>query len=440
MAVPGARAYRPKYHYTPEKGWINDPNGLIYDGERYHLFAQHYPDDTKWGPMHWAHAVSDDLLHWQHLPIALYPDALGYCFSGSAALRDGKIALIYTSHGEHEQQSVAFTEDNVRFAPYAGNPVLPNDKLRDYRDPKVFWDAARGHYALAVAAGDHVDFYAGTDMIHWEKTGEFSDQAHVAGIHECPDVFPLTAPDGSTVWVMIASMILPDLSGSRTQYVLGEFDGATFHMTHPFPETEWIDAGWNNYAPVTFYGAPEPIAIGWGNCWKYADRLPTGDYAGMMTLPRALSLAETPAGLRLAQRPARQLDAITGAWAPIADGGALPGEGFRLRVRGGGPYALELTNGEEALRVEQTGEELVVDLRHAGDCGAATELRGEEFGILRTRRLTGDLDMELVFDVCIAEIFADRGVRCATAPVFPIRPYTALRIEGSAQAEIAALK
>ena len=440
MAVRGARPYRPKFHYTPERGWINDPNGLVYSGGLYHLFAQHNPDDTKWGPMHWAHAVSDDLLHWRHLPIALRPDGLGMCFSGSAALVDGRIGLIYTSHGAHEQQSVAFSEDGVGFTPYAGNPVLPNDRLRDYRDPKVFWDAARVRYALAVAAGDHVDFYAGTDFVHWEKTGEFSDQARVAGIHECPDVFPLTAPDGSTVWVMIASMILPDLSGSRTQYVLGEYDGAAFRTTIPFAAPEWVDAGWNNYAPVTYYNAPEPTAIGWGTCWKYADRLPTGDYAGVMTLPRTLSLVDTPAGLRLAQRPARQLDGVTGAYAPIADGGALPGECFRLRVSADGPCALALTNGQETLRVEQTETELVVDLRRAGEWGAAEELRDEAFGVLRARRLTGDFSFELVFDTCLAEVFADQGVRCATAPAFPTNPYTALRLTGAARAEIAALE
>ena len=440
MAVPGARAYRPRFHYTPEKGWINDPNGLIYVDGQYHLFAQYYPHDTKWGPMHWSHAVSDDLLHWQHLPIALYPDALGMCFSGSAALVDGRICLMYTSHGAHEQQSVAFSEDGVRFTPYAGNPVIPNTALRDYRDPKVFFDAARGHYVVAIAAGNHVEFFAGTDMIHWEKVGEFSDQTRIAGIHECPDVFPLTAPDGSTVWVMIASMILLDKSGSRTQYALGEFDGETFRITRPFAAPEWVDAGWNNYAPVTYYGAPEPTAIGWANCWKYADRLPTTDYAGMMTLPRRLSLVETREGLRLSQLPVPSLDTATDDYAPIADGGALPGECFRLRVSGAAPYALALTNGQETLRVEMTAEALTVDLRAAGEVGAAEELRGEAFGLLRAKRCTDDDSLELVFDTCIAEIFADRGVRSATAPVFPVKPYTALRLEGAVREEIAEIR
>ena len=439
MAVPGARAYRPKYHYTPDKGWINDPNGLIFDGSKYHLFAQYNPDDTKWGLMHWAHAVSADLLHWERLPVALYPDALGMCFSGSAALVDGKICLMYTSHGEHEQQSVAFTEDGVRFTPYAGNPVIPNEALRDFRDPKAFYDATRGRYAVAVAAGDHVEFFAGPDMVHWEKTGEFSDQARVSGIHECPDVFPLTAPDGTVVWVMIASMILPGGMGNRTQYVLGEYDGSAFRTTLPFDAPEWVDAGYNNYASVTVYGAPEPTAIGWASCWAYADRLPTGDYCGMMTLPRRLSLVETKAGLRLSQLPARTLDRITDAYVPIENGSPLPGDCFRLRVSGRGSYAFELTNGMDVLRVAQTPDELVVDIRAAGECGDAAELQGERFGVLRARRLTDSMDLELVFDRCIAEIFADKGVRCATAPVFPKRPYTTLRLEGGAQAEIARL-
>jgi len=437
MAVPGKRVYRPKFHYTPVKGWINDPNGLIYDGEKYHLFAQYYPDGTKHGPMHWSHAVSDDLLHWQHLPIALYPDALGMCFSGSAAMVDGKICLMYTSHGEHEQQSVAFSEDGVKFTPYAGNPVIANTTQKDYRDPKAFWDAERERYAVAIAAGDHVEFFASKDMVNWEKTGEFSDQAHVTGIHECPDVFPLTAPDGTTVWAMIASMILP-VGGNRTQYVLGEYDGKAFRTTHEFDEPEWVDIGWSNYAPVTFYASPEPVVIGWANCWTYADRLPTTDYAGMMTLPRRLELVETKRGLRMAQLPARQLDDITGAYASATDGSALPGEQFRLKVKGKGAFAVELTNGEETLRIELTEKELIVDMRAAGDVGAADELKGEKFGLLRGERVTDSDEIEIIFDTCIAEVFADGGVRCATAPVFPVKPYTTLKIEG-AEAQIAKL-
>ena len=158
MAINGARNYRPRFHYTPEKGWINDPNGLLFDGKTYHLFAQHYPSVENIGPMHWSHAVSDDLIHWRHLPIALYPDRLGACWSGSGCVIGGKIALMYTSTGETQQQSVAFSEDGVHFTPWPGNPVIPNPGVPDYRDPKLFWNDVLGKYGVAVAAGDHVEF------------------------------------------------------------------------------------------------------------------------------------------------------------------------------------------------------------------------------------------------------------------------------------------
>lgn len=433
MATRGARAYRPKFHYTPEKGWINDPNGLLFDGKQYHLFAQHYPNDTKWGPMHWAHAVSDDLIHWRHLPIALYPDHLGMCFSGSACLYRGQIALMYTSHGETERQSVAFTEDGVRFTPYAGNPVIPNPGYKDYRDPKLFRNETRNCYGVAVAAGDHVEFFASEDLVNWEKTGEFSDQKRVSGIHECPDVFPLTAPDGSVRHAMIASMIPPE-GGNRTQYVLGEFDGNTYRITEAFPEPEWIDAGWDDYAPVTFWGAPSPIMMGWASSWRYCDRLPTGDYAGVMTFPRELSLAETEVGLRLAQKPLA--DSVTGAYAATD---RLPGESFRIRVRADGDFSLTLKNAKgEYLTVALRDGAYSIDRRRSGERGDAPDLL-DEWGVASRRRyVSGTVELDLLFDVCLLEAFADGGTYAATMAAFPTEPYEKIETEGCT-AEIAPL-
>ena len=434
MATDGARAYRPRFHYTPEKGWINDPNGLLFDGKRYHLFAQHYPHDTKWGPMHWAHAVSDDMIHWRHLPIALYPDELGMCFSGSACLYKGRIALMYTSHGETERQSVAFTEDGIHFTPYAGNPVIPNPGLRDYRDPKLFRNEARDCFGVAVAAGDHVEFFASRDLTNWEKTGEFSDQARVRGIHECPDVFPLTAPDGSTRHVMIASMIPPE-GGNRTQYVLGSFDGDSYRITEPFAEPEWIDAGWDDYAAVTFWGISSPIMIGWASSWRYCDRLPTGDYAGVMTFPRALSLAETGIGLRLAQRPLA--DSVTGKFSAT---NRLPGESFRVRARADGDFSLTMKNGKgERLTVSLRDGLYSVDRRLSGECGGAPEIL-EQWGTASRKRYgSGKVEMDLLFDVCLLEAFADGGAYAATMSAFPTVPYEEIETAGCS-VEVAALE
>ena len=423
MATEGARDYRPKFHFTPLRGWINDPNGLVYDGEKYHLFAQYYPDDTNWGPMHWAHAVSDDMLHWRQLPIALYPDELGMCFSGSACMFNGNVALMYTSHGDMERQSVAFTTDGVHFTPYAHNPVIDNPGLRDYRDPKLFWNKQRGCFGVAIAAGDHVEFFASRDLINWEKTGEFSDQEHVTGIHECPDMFDLPF-GGGELSVMIASMITPD-AGNRTEYVLGAFDGARYRITRPFADHEWIDAGWDNYAPVTFWGTPERVMIGWASNWKYADRLPTGAYAGAMTFPRALCLADTPEGPRLAQRPL--IDSITGDYIKAA---APAGESFRIRLRAPGDFSIALINARgERLSIALRAGEYIIDRTRAGECGAAAELAGE-YGVARKARYArGSVEMDITFDVSILEVFADGGTFAATMAAFPTAPYDAIEAE-----------
>lgn len=425
MATKGARDYRPKFHYTVEKGWINDPNGLVFDGEKYHLFAQHYPEDTKWGPMHWAHAVSSDMLHWEHLPIALYPDRNGMCFSGSACMLDGKVALMYTSHGDVEAQSVAFTEDGVNFAPYEGNPVIKNPGEPDYRDPKMFWNEKYQKYGVAIAAGNHVEFFVSDDLKSWEKTGEFTDQEKVTGIHECPDVFPLTAPDGEIVHCMIASMISP-YGGNRTQYVLGKFDGDKYDITHPFPAHEWVDAGWDNYAPVTYWGTDETVMIGWAANWKYADRLPTGEYAGCMTFPRKVTLKDTKVGLRIAQVPA--IDAITGKFEKTDK---LPGENFRIKVRAEGDFALTLENGKgEKLVIGLRDGEYFIDRRKAGECGAAEEISGD-YGVARRERyMDGKVEMDITFDVSMLECYADEGTWAAAMAAFPTEPYTRIKAEG----------
>ncbi|MBL7774922.1 MAG: glycoside hydrolase family 32 protein, partial [Saprospiraceae bacterium] len=171
-------AHRPQFHFSPEKMWMNDPNGMVYYDGEYHLFYQYYPGATVWGPMHWGHAVSRDLVHWEHLPIALYPDSLGYIFSGSAVVdwnnssgfgKDGKppLVAIFTHHNmaaekagriDYQYQSIAYSNDGGRsWTKYTGNPVIPNPgNIRDFRDPKVIWDAASRQWVLVLAAGNHV--------------------------------------------------------------------------------------------------------------------------------------------------------------------------------------------------------------------------------------------------------------------------------------------
>jgi len=195
---------------------MNDPNGMVYYQGEYHLFYQYYPNDIVWGPMHWAHAVSKDLVYWKNLPIALYPDSLGYIFSGSAVVdwkntsgfgKNGKAPLIamFTHHNPEvekkggidvENQSIAYSNDNGRtWTKYAGNPVIPNPGIRDFRDTKVFWHEKTKQWMVVLAAQKEVQFYSSPDLRHWKYLSSFgADQGSHNGVWECPDIFPLTIP------------------------------------------------------------------------------------------------------------------------------------------------------------------------------------------------------------------------------------------------------
>ena len=183
---PAAEPFRPAYHYTPAQGWMNDPNGLIYLNGEYHLFFQYNPDATVWGPMHWGHATSADLVNWQRLPVALAPDKLGSIFSGSAVVDRGNtagfgaqalVAVFTHEQGGAQRQSLAFSTDEGRtWTMYSGNPVLAAPgNLKDFRDPKVFWygDGAAGHWVMVLAAGNTILFYTSPDLKAWSPAGSF---------------------------------------------------------------------------------------------------------------------------------------------------------------------------------------------------------------------------------------------------------------------------
>lgn len=445
MSTQSNRNFRPEYHYTPPKGWINDPNGLTLVDGVWHLFAQYYPHDTTWGPMHWIHATSTDLLHWEDQGIALYPDEkLGLIFSGSAVIdHDNTSGLgaacdpmicMYTSHGEHEQQSIAFSNDLVHFTPYAGNPVIPNTVQKDFRDPKVFRNDMLNCWSVVIAAGDHVEFHASSDLIHWEKTGEFGAAENpMGGVFECPDLFPLTAPDGTKVWVLIASMALPrEFGGSRTQYFLGEFDGRTFTQTIPAPHARLIDTGYDNYAAVSFSGAESPIIIGWGTSWCYADKEPTNEFCGLMTYARKMSLIETDEGLSLASAP------ITPEFTmkAVDNTAELPGEVFRVHLEAEGAFMLSLSNaGGETFRIGLDNEHrFFVDRTKAGMRDFHELYASGLMSVTVTpRQMHGKIEMDLYFDHFIAEVFADQGSFANTALVFPEAPYTQAGIIGAAK-------
>lgn len=317
--------YRPLFHFSPEHGWMNDPNGMLYYAGEYHLFYQYNPYGNKWGNMHWGHAVSTDLTSWTYLPTAIKPDSLGDIFSGSAVIdvnntagfgKDAMIA-IYTSAGKVQSQSIAYSTDKGRtFTTYAKNPVLPNPGITDFRDPKVSWNEATNQWVMPLATKQTVTFYGSPNLKDWTKLSEFGEGigSHAA-VWECPDLFPMTY-QGKTKWVLIVSLNPGGPNGgSATQYFIGNFDGKTF-KADALPYPLWIDYGRDNYAGVTFNNIPETdgrrIFMGWMSNWDYANQVPTKNFRSANTIARELSIANNGKHLILSSYPVKEMNSLRG--------------------------------------------------------------------------------------------------------------------------------
>lgn len=313
--------YRQVAHYTPQIGWINDPNGMVYHEGEWHLFHQYNPMGSRWGNMSWAHAVSRDLVKWEYLPTALYPDELGAIFSGSCVIdKDntagfGKNAMvaIYTSAGRKQTQSIAYSTDNGRtFTKYDKNPVLESEQV-DFRDPKVFWHAPTERWIMPLACGNAMEFYSSPNLREWHFESRFGEEygCH-GGVWECPDLIELPYKEG-TKWVLFCSLTKSPEHGSSVQYFVGDFDGHTFTCDTPKEYTDFIGWGRDNYAIVTWSNAPDGrrIALGWQNNWQYGgDReFPTTDYRGYMSLPCELKLIEWEGRAKLVSQPVKEFEA-----------------------------------------------------------------------------------------------------------------------------------
>lgn len=277
------------YHFEPKSGWMNDPNGLIYFRGQYHAFFQHNPHATQWGPMHWGHAVSQDLIHWEELPIALYPDMDyendGGCFSGSAVEKDGRLYLFYTSvsHELKQTQSVAYSDDGIHFIKYSGNPVIKQNPLgyADFRDPKV--TCIDGTYYMVVGTGDEASgkvlLFTSSDLLSWDYVGILFEGKEYANCIECPDFFKL-----GTKYVLMFSKIKE--TERATQFVVGDFVGGKL-VNYTISRPEW---GLDFYAPQTFTDGTRRIMIGWMYHW--GKEAPAGcEFAGALSIPRELTLS-----------------------------------------------------------------------------------------------------------------------------------------------------
>ncbi|MFD2569676.1 glycoside hydrolase family 32 protein [Spirosoma soli] len=468
--------HRPQYHFSPKAHWMNDPNGMVYYKGMYHLFFQHYPEGTTWGPMHWGHATSKDMVHWEEQPIALYPDSLGLIFSGSAVVdvnntsgfgKNGQVPLvaIFTHHNmklekskqsnQFQYQSIAYSLDEGKtWTKYADNPVLPNPGITDFRDPKVRWYAPQKKWIMTLATKDRVTFYSSPNLKNWTKESEFGQEigAH-GGVWECPDLFPLDV-NGKKAWVLLVS-INPGgpNGGSATQYFVGDFDGKSFK---PYStKTKWMDYGTDNYAGVTFSNTGDRVILmGWMSNWQYANVVPTTSWRSANTVPRELGLKEVNKELYLTSNPVKELDvlnekitslnniAVKGDYDLIAKTG---GKADRFRLALSAPA----TNDFSIVLANEQGNELVIGYDKAANAYYIDRTKAGKtdfekgFGKRHTApRLSADgtISLTLLADVASVELFADNGLTVMTDIFFPEKDMTKLFIKSATGISITNLK
>ena len=288
-----------------------------------------------------------------------------------------------------------------------------------------------------MASGDHVDFYSSPDMKTWEKTGEFGPEGNrLPGVWECPDLFPLQTTDGREKWLLILSMgRAKEEGGPCTQYFIGSFDGLAFTPDQMHAEPLLLDPGFDNYAAISFDNAPDRILIGWGCSWVYAHETPTGAFRGAMTLPRKVTLADTPRGLRLASQPcdtlADRLRTIrtTATVMPLAE------ETFGLSIESDGPFTIHLENdrGEQLRFGLNDINEFFIDRSESGDCHFSDWYDRPEYQVVRQERIKGgQIEMQVYFDVSMLELFADDGLFACSSVVYPTAPYSQMTVSGPA--------
>jgi fructan beta-fructosidase len=452
--------FRPQFHFSPERNWMNDPNGLVYYDGEYHLFYQHNPFGIRWGHMSWGHAVSPDLVHWEQLPVALAEENGVMIVSGSAVVDAANtsgfgeagqtpLVAVYTGHTDTLQtQHIAYSMDRGQsWTKYAGNPVLDLG-MKDFRDPKVFWHEETAQWIMVVSLSTErkVHFYGSPDLKTWTFLSEFGPAGAPEGIWECPDLFPLPVEgtDGETRWVLIVNIgSHAAAGGSGGQYFVGSFDGRMFVNDNPPERVLWVDEGADFYAGVTWSDIPPAdgrrILLGWINNWQYAQDIPTSPWRSAQSIPRVLGLRQTPDGPRLSQQPVAELASLRGEGhhhrdLDFAAANALALLGNQLEVdveialNGATEVWLDVLAGESqrtAVGYDATAGRAFIDRSASGV--------GDFHDVFLTRhtapyRVEGDVVHLRVFvDWSVVELFTGDGLLAMTDRVFPDAASQAVR-------------
>jgi fructan beta-fructosidase len=450
--------HRPQFHFSPAANWMNDPNGMVYFEGEYHLFYQYHPYGNTWGPMHWGHAISEDMVYWEHQPVALFPDKNGTIFSGSAVVdinntsglgtsENPPLVAIFTYHDaegekagkvDYQTQGIAYSIDKGRtWKKYDGNPVLRNPGIKDFRDPKVEWvelESGKGKWIMSLAVKDKISFYSSTNLINWDHESDFNPEwAAYGGVWECPDLFKLNTPNGDEKWVLLVS-INPGgpNGGSATQYFIGDFDGSKFIAEDE--QVKWLDYGADNYAGVTWSNIPQEdgrrLFIGWMSNWMYANQVPTEVWRSANTIPRSLEIFGEKERYLIASKPIKELQKIR-TISETFEGNEIniPHELAEVELNiNSNEFELILSNDNgEKVVIYKKASQIFVDRGQSGLTGFSNDF----VNLHSSPDLGLDLKkLRLFLDRSSIELFLNDGELVFTEILFPGSPFTKLNTKG----------
>lgn len=429
--------YRPLYHHTPAYGWMNDPNGMFFKDGVWHLYFQHNPYGSQWENMTWGHSTSTDLIHWTFQGDPVQPDAWGSIFSGSsvvdknntAGFGENAIVALYTSAGENQTQSMAYSTDNGKtFTKYDGNPIITSN-VPDFRDPHMFWNEDIKKWNMILAAGQQMNIYSSDNLKDWKFESSFgAEYVSHGGVWECPDLMKMKVRGTDKEKWMLVCNINPGgpSGGSATQYFVGDFDGHKFTCESKPEVTKWMDYGKDHYATVTFDNAPNGrhVALAWMSNWQYANQVPTLQYRSANSIPRDLGLFEYKGNTYCSVTPSEE---ITAARSKKPSKSLSEACEMVVNLKGDATITLSNSKGEKVVMTYKAKDETFsMDRTLSGKTDFSSD-----FAAITTAPVYGKMNKLRIFiDKSSIEVFDNDGKMAMTNLVFPTKPYDKVTIKG----------
>ncbi|MGH9539108.1 MAG: glycoside hydrolase family 32 protein [Terriglobales bacterium] len=451
--------WRPQYHFTPPRNFMNDPNGTVFYKGEYHLFYQFNPEGNVWGHMSWGHAVSTDMVHWQNLPVALgehpgeymvysgsavvdWKNTSGLCENADPQDRSCLVAIYTAAYKDRQKQHIAFSNDRGRsWTNYPGNPVADLD-APDFRDPNVFWYEPQHKWVMVAVLADErtLVILDSLDLKRWTRRSTFGPAGDTAGQWECPDLLELPIEGtNEKKWVLIVNRNPgAPAGGTGVRYLIGKFDGTTFISEVADVPALWADWGKDFYATNTWNDMPandgRRVWIGWFSNWQYANTEPTVLWRGAQSVPRTLTLRRYTDGLRLAQRPIRELESLRHERLHIANASVAEanrkiqktgtkGEVYEfeadLKAERAGEIGFRLRKGRDAETVvgfNGSRSEVFVDRTHSGEVSFSKDFPGRHAAGLENK---SRIKLHVFVDRSSVEVFANDGERVFSERIYP---------------------